>query len=174
MTPAPLRPAAALVLALALTAGAAFDAAASDRDRLPFDMPAAYVPECGSCHAPFPPGLLPRESWTRLMAGLDRHYGSDASIDATLRRDIETWLLRHAGRSRKVSNAPPAEDRITRSAWFEREHRRVEPATWRLPSVQNAVNCAACHEGADRGDFDDDHLRQPEGVSRAEWRAWRR
>lgn len=165
-------PAAAFALALALwTAGAAPGAAASERHRLPADMPAAYPQECGSCHAAFPPGLLPRDSWTRVMGGLDKHYGSDASLDAALRRQIEAWLQAHAGTSRKTGFAPP-DDRITRAAWFERKHRRVEAATWQLPSVKSAANCAACHTGADRGDYDDDRLRLPEGASRTQRRAW--
>jgi mono/diheme cytochrome c family protein len=157
---------AALVLAASLAGWAAGEAR-----RLPADMPAAYPQECGSCHTAFPPGLLPRDAWARVMAGLERHYGSDASLDAALARQIEAWLLAHAGSSRKVNPAPP-EDRLTRAAWFERKHRRVEPATWRLPSVKSAANCAACHTGADRGDYDDDRLRLPEGASRAQRRAW--
>ena len=38
--------------------------------------------ECGSCHLAYPPELLPASSWRRIMAGLDRHFGADASLDA--------------------------------------------------------------------------------------------
>ena len=51
---------------------------------LPADAPPAYVRECGDCHVAYPPGLLPATSWRRLMAGLDRHYGSDASLEPQL------------------------------------------------------------------------------------------
>lgn len=147
-------------------------ASASDHGRMPANPPAAYAPECGSCHVAYPPGLLPRSSWARVMAGLDRHYGSDASLEPALRNQIEAWLLANAGTRRKVSEPPP-EDRITRAAWFERKHRGVEPATWRLPSVKTAANCAACHPGAEQGDYDDDRLRWPEGASRTQRRTWR-
>ena len=57
--------------------------AQADRGRqMPLDVPAAYTLECASCHTAYPPGMLPARSWERLMAGLDRHYGSDASLDA--------------------------------------------------------------------------------------------
>lgn len=163
--------AATLALAVFTLATAGTLANAGERHRQPVAMPKAYTQECGSCHAAFPPGLLPPASWTRVMAGLDRHYGTDASMDATLATQIGTWLQAHAGTSRKVSSTPP-DDRITRSAWFERKHRRVEPATWRLPSVKSAANCAACHGGADEGDFEEHRLRTPEGLSPLQRRTW--
>ena len=67
--------------------------------------------------------------------------------------------------------APP-NDRITESAWFVREHRGIDPAVWKLPSVKSAAQCAACHTGADRGDFDDDRIRIPAGVTPAQRRAF--
>lgn len=162
---------AARATTLFLLAALPLAAAAAEPRRLPSDMPSTYVPECGACHVPFPPGLLPRASWARVMAGLDRHYGADASLEPALRREIDAWLQARAGARRKVSEPPP-EDRITRAAWFERKHRRIEAATWRLPSVKTAANCAACHTGAEQGDYDDDRLRLPEGVSRSQRRAW--
>ena len=105
------------------------------------------------------------------MAGLNRHYGTDASLDAALTKQIEAWLLAHAGTSRKAGGSPP-EDRITRSAWFDHEHRRVQAATWRLPSVKSAANCTACHAGADQGDYDDDRLRVPAGLSTRQRQDW--
>ncbi len=163
--------ASALALAAFALATAGTLAGASERLRQPPDMPKAYTQECGSCHTAFAPGLLPQASWNRVMTGLDRHYGTDASMDAALAKQIGAWLQLHASTSRKVSGAPP-EDRITRAAWFERKHRRVEPATWRLQSVKSASNCGACHGGADEGDFNEHRLRTPKGLSPAQRRAW--
>jgi len=170
--PATTSTTAAMLAALAFFAVTADTAHADERRRLPADMPPAYVQECASCHVAFPPGLLPAASWSRVMAGLERHYGTDASIDATLKGRIEAWLLAHAGTSRMVGRTPPPEDRITRAPWFERKHRQVQPATWRLPSVKSAANCGACHGGAEQGDYGDRGLRLPEGVSAAQQRAW--
>lgn len=147
-------------------------AARADGGRsMPAAVPPLYTQECAACHLAYPPGLLPGASWQRLMGSLDRHYGTDASLDAASRQQIEAWLLANAGTGRRAMEAPP-QDRITRAGWFVRKHRRVEPATWRLPSVRSASNCAACHSGAERGDFDDDSLRLPAGLSAQQRRAW--
>lgn len=70
------------------------------------------------------------------------------------------------------TGASPPQDRITRSAWFERKHRKVDAAVWKLPSVRSAANCAACHTKAERGDFDDDRLRMPAGLDARLRRSW--
>ncbi|MCD0418700.1 diheme cytochrome c [Rubrivivax sp. JA1024] len=119
----------------------------------------AYEQECGgSCHIAYPAGMLPAESWKRLMAGLDQHYGSDASIDAATRASIAAWL--DANASRRARTAPP-EDRITRSAWFERKHDEVRAAVWKRKAVGSPANCAACHPRAEQGDFEEDDVKIP-------------
>lgn len=102
---------------------------------------------------------------------LDSHYGTDASLGATAQRQIDAWLRAHAGTYKRVAEAPP-QDRITRSAWFERKHREIDPAVWKLASVRSAANCGACHSAADRGRFDDDDLLIPMGLDARRRRAW--
>jgi hypothetical protein len=131
----------------------------------------AYQAECAACHTAYPPGMLPAKSWQRIMNGLGQHYGSDASLDAKTVAEIGQWLQTHAGTYKRVAEVPP-QDRLTKSAWFERKHRKIEPAVWQLPSVKSAANCAACHTGTDKGLFDDDHLQRPAGLSTRQSRAW--
>lgn len=138
---------------------------------MPRSVPPAYAQECASCHVAYPPGMLPARSWQRLMSGLDRHYGTDASLDAATLQQLGTWLQANAGTYKRVGEEPP-QDRITRSAWFERKHRKVESAVWQLPSVKSAANCAACHAGAEQGRFDDDELRMPAGLTPRQRAAW--
>jgi hypothetical protein len=138
---------------------------------MPRQVPTAYVQECGSCHIAYVPGLLPKASWQRLMGGLNKHFGSDASLDAATVATLGAWLQTHGGTGRRVNEAPP-EDRITRSAWFERKHRKIDAAVWQLPSVGGAAQCGACHTGADRGDFDDDKLKMPAGLSLRQRWSW--
>ena len=38
--------------------------------------------ECSACHMAYPPALLPERSWRKMMLGLERHFGQDASLDA--------------------------------------------------------------------------------------------
>ncbi len=131
----------------------------ADRDQGP-TPPAVYTQECGSCHLAFPPNLLPKSSWRRLISGLDKHYGSDASLDASTQKQIDTWLQTYGGQGKRAREEPP-QDRITRSAWFERKHREVSDATFKRASVKSPANCAACHRDAAQGDFEEDRVRVP-------------
>ncbi|WP_208616366.1 diheme cytochrome c [Acidovorax carolinensis] len=149
------RSAALLALACALPA-----AWADSREMPASAMLPAYKQECAACHMAYPPGMLPASSWSRMMKGLDQHYGTDASLDPAMVRQISTWLEAHAGTYKRVREAPP-QDRITQSAWFERKHREVEPAVWKRAAVGSRANCIACHTRADQGDFDDDRVRIP-------------
>lgn len=159
------------LLGIGLSLGMGAAAQADGGRQMPLNVPAAYTQECASCHTAYPPGMLPARSWERLMGGLDRHFGTDAALDAQTTRQLNTWLQAHAGTYKRVVEEP-LQDRITRSAWFERKHRQVSAATWKLPSVKSAANCAACHAGADRGRFDDDDLRMPAGLDPRQRRAW--
>jgi nitrate/TMAO reductase-like tetraheme cytochrome c subunit len=143
----------------------ALGAAHADGARMmPRDMPKAYIAECAACHTAYAPGLLPARSWQRIMTGLDKHFGTDASLDDATVKQLSTWLQANAGTYKRVAEEPP-QDRLTRSAWFERKHREVPAAVWKHASIKSAANCAACHTGADKGDFDDDNIRMPAGVN---------
>ena len=127
-------------------------------------MPAVYVEECGSCHVPYPARGLPASSWRALMAGLDRHFGNDASLAPAQADAIRGWLLAGAG-TRPADPAAPL--RLTRAPWFVREHREVPAPLWRSPAVKSAANCAACHRGAERGVFSEHDVRLPRASSPA-------
>ena len=152
----------AWLAALAALATAAAPALA-DGNIQPRQALPLYKQECAACHMAYPPGLLPAKSWTRIMSGLDKHYGSDASLDAASVQQISRWLQTEAGSYKRVAEAPP-EDRITRSAWFVSKHRKLGPQVWQHAAVKSAANCAACHSGAAKGDFDDDGVTLPAGL----------
>jgi hypothetical protein len=141
--------------AVALLATAAVAAQADDVRALP--PTPQYAQECGSCHLPYTPALLGAASWQRLMANLPRHFGTDASVEADVERALTAWLVANA---RRRADAAP-DDRITRSAWFVREHRRIGAEVWSRTAVGSAARCAACHRGAEQGDFDEDKVRIP-------------
>lgn len=119
-----------------------------------------YQQECAACHVAYPAALLPAESWQRLMRGLPNHFGTDASLDAASVKQISMWLAQHAATS-KTGQAAVPEDRVTRSAWFQREHHEISPRTWQLPRVKSASNCLACHVRANQGVFDEHEIRIP-------------
>lgn len=132
--------------------------ARADDDRESMRVPAnpRYQAECAACHTAYPPALLPPASWQRIMKGLDRHYGTDASLDPDSVQALSAWLVANAGRG-----AEPAEDRITRSRWFVREHREISDAVWKRASVRSPAQCAACHTQASRGVFSEHDVRIP-------------
>jgi hypothetical protein len=119
-----------------------------------------YLSECGACHAAFPPGMLPATAWQRLMSGLGKHFGTDASLDPATQKELAAWLALNAGTGKYAREEPP-QDRITRAAWFIRKHREVPATTWKLAAVNSAANCGACHKRSDQGNFDEHEVRIP-------------
>lgn len=143
-----------LLLAIALPAFA-------DRMPLPADTPASFKAECGSCHMAYQPGLLSAGDWQRIMAGLDEHFGTDATVDAPARQEIGRFLESHAGNAGKLGKAgePP---RISQTARFIRKHREVPAKYWKDPRVKSAANCEACHKGAAAGRYSEHDIAIPE------------
>jgi nitrate/TMAO reductase-like tetraheme cytochrome c subunit len=116
--------------------------------------------ECSSCHVAYPPGLLPAASWGRIMGNLNKHFGTDASLDEASTREIGNWLKAHAGTGRH-GGEEPAQDRISKASWFVRQHDEVSASTWKRASIGSAANCAACHAGAAKGDFNEHAVHIP-------------
>jgi hypothetical protein len=119
-----------------------------------------YQTECGSCHLAYPPGLLPAQSWERLMDGLADHFGDNAELPAQDAAQIRDYLLAHASRRMVRGDERPL--RITDSRYFQRKHDEV-PA--RLvkdnPEVRSFSNCQACHRKAEAGSFDEHTVNIP-------------
>ena len=149
------------LLAFAVLLGAGHIAHA-DGDQRAVRLPLLpkYRQECASCHVAYPPGMLPAQSWQRLIDNLPRHFGTDASLDAASAKELSAWLAVNAGTYKRVREAPP-EDRLTTSAWFARKHDEVPAAAWKRPAVKSPSNCSACHAQADQGDFNERNVRIP-------------
>ncbi|MEO5794812.1 MAG: diheme cytochrome c [Rhodoferax sp.] len=121
---------------------------------------AKYQQECAACHMAYPPGMLPQASWKRILGHLNKHFGTDASLDEASLRELSIWLPANADTFRKVHETPP-QDRITQSRWFIRQHDEVPSATWKRVAIGSAANCLACHSGAAKGNFNEDDVRIP-------------
>lgn len=116
--------------------------------------------ECGSCHIVYPPNLLPAESWRALMGNLNKHFGTDASLDAATQKQLSAELQNSAsGRTENSAGKPLL--RISETRWFRREHDEVSQRTWRNPKVKSASNCGACHAFAAQGKFNERDIRIP-------------
>lgn len=149
-------------LALAVLSATFAMSVAADSKNPVVPLLSVYKQECSACHVAYPVGMLPAASWKRLMGGLNKHYGTDASLDEKSLVEISGWLDRHAGAYKRVSEMPP-DDRITKSAWFIRKHneREVSPAVWKRASVGSASNCIACHTNAAQGSFSEREIKIP-------------
>jgi cytochrome c553 len=117
---------------------------------------AQYQAECGSCHLAFPPGMLPRASWQKMLGTLDAHFGQNAEVDVATRAQLDGFLGAFAGPA--TGQAP---QRITELAWFKREHDEVSARIFARKSIGSAANCAACHTGAEKGDYGERGIRIP-------------
>lgn len=129
-----------------------------DSGHRPAIVDAKWATECSACHVAYPARYLPAESWRAVMSGLDKHFGSNASLDPSTTREITAYLEKNASR-RKVSGKPVL--RITETRWFKSEHREVAVRHWKSPKVKSPSNCGACHTAADKGDFSERHVRIP-------------
>jgi hypothetical protein len=151
-----------IVLFVAATLAAT--AALADRIPVPADAPPAFKTECGSCHLAFPPALLSAADWRNVMARLDKHYGDNAALDEPTRRQIEDFLVRHAGSGRRIEGAGTSAavlPRLTLTNWFRHKHDEVATAVWKDKRVGSAANCAACHTRAEAGSFSEREIRMP-------------
>lgn len=119
-----------------------------------------YREECGSCHVPYPARGLPSSSWHAVMAQLDRHFGTDASIDAQTSRTIQAWLQANAGREPSKAPARPVL-RLTETTWFLHEHGEIGAPVFRRPVIKGPTNCSACHPHAAEGRFSEREIRIP-------------
>lgn len=127
-------------------------------------MPVATAPlvaeECGACHMAYPASLLPAASWQHLVAGLDDHFGEDASLDADTTAKISQWLSAHAAENADtlpahafVTPAPSAVGQITATPGWQALHKDIAPETFKRAPIYTRANCLACHKDAEGGRF---------------------
>ncbi len=121
---------------------------------------ARWKSECSACHVAYPPGMLPAESWRAIMSGLDKHFGSDASLDAASASEITAFLEKNASAKKYNASGKPLL-RITETRSFKSEHSEVSTSVWKNPKVKSPANCGACHTKAESGDFNEDDVKIP-------------
>lgn len=138
--------------------------------QMPAVANAKWKAECGSCHMLYHPGLLPERSWNKMMAGLDKHFGENASLDTATRDEITRFLALNSAdkqdnrRSNRINQSIPASAtplRISETRYFKAKHDEVSSATFKRKSIGSAANCVACHKGAEKGDFSESQIKIP-------------
>ena len=140
---------------------------------LPAPVPAGstFAKECGACHWPFHPSLLPRASWAKIMGTLSDHFGEDASLSERAKTEIAAYLEANsaetadtepANRLRDTSDAEPM--RITKTRYWQRTHDHIQDALFASTAIKSRANCAACHRDALTGRFDDQSIDIPQST----------
>lgn len=124
---------------------------------------ATYVKECGTCHMPFSPQLLPAASWRKVMGSLDSHFGESADLDAATRDRIAAYLdgnsADHASsdESRAIMGSIGPDEvpgRITQVPYIAGLHAAVLDPMWSpKPRPKTLTECAVCHTQAGTGNY---------------------
>ena len=140
----------------------------SERYLNPVDN-AAYEEECGACHFPYQPGLLPSGSWEKILAGLEDHFGEVLELDPELKKVIAEYLKANAAEHssakravkimRSLGSRTPL--RVTEIPYIQEKHHEVSPNVLKRKSIGSLSNCSACHTTAEKGIYDDDHVVIP-------------
>ena len=149
------------VLVLSSTAAvAALTPGASTAESPRAPLPPAYMEECGSCHVAFPGRMLDAASWSAVVAGLEQHFGVDASADPVTLEPIRAYLASTARSRPTTANGVPLL-RITETRWFRHEHDEVPGRFWKGPEAVKPSDCAACHRNAEQGSYSERSLHLP-------------
>lgn len=126
-----------------------------------------FVNECASCHTLYPPSLLPKQSWTKLMGNLSNHFGDDASLELADNRSILEYLLKHSAESSKqemsVKMMQTLQNRdiiaITQTPFWKRTHRHISAEVFQSGLVKSRANCKACHSDVEQGRIEDTAIK---------------
>jgi cytochrome c553 len=132
------------------------------------EVNAAHKTECGACHEPFHPSLLPRTSWHAIMSNLGDHFGENASLSTAAATEIadylnrfsaEAWDTEVGNRFRIVTSENPL--RITANTYWQAKHAEIPNAVFSTPPVSSKANCIGCHSDSLTGRFDDQKIKLP-------------
>lgn len=158
MTHPTRRPLLATLIGAAILTVAAVSTSAGERRYTATNR--TWQTECAACHIAYPPQLLPGSSWKRVIDGLDRHFGTDASLPQPAVAEIGRFLEANAAQGKRAARRDGAL-RITETAWFTRKHDEVPARTWSRTDIRSPSNCGACHRQAEQGDFSERSVRIP-------------
>lgn len=130
-----------------------------------------YLEECGSCHFPYQPGLLPERSWIQIMTNLEDHFGENAELPIEDNKLIESYLVKNAAdhsnykRSKKIMKKMRHSDtpiRITETRYFIKKHDELSRKMVQdNPGVVSISRCKSCHTQAEKGIFEENEIMIP-------------
>ena len=127
---------------------------------------ATYVKECGSCHFPYSPGLLPARSWVRQLDRMAtaKHFGETVDLKPETRAKLQAYLTANAadvsayeGSKIFMERVPASQTpyRLSEVLLYRQMHRVMREIIDTQPrvKVKTLANCNACHTKADEGSF---------------------
>ena len=128
-----------------------------------------YEEECGACHFPYQPELLPSGSWKKIMAGFDDHFGEEIEIDTKSMKVISGYLISNSAEKSSAKRAVKivrslrgrTPIRISEIPYIIEKHDEVDPKIFNRKSIGSPANCAACHTTAEKGIYDEDNVVIP-------------
>jgi len=156
-------------------AGALWSDRPGAADVAPVDN-ALYLSECGDCHFPYQPGLMPARGWEQVMNGLSDHFGDDAELDDADFTELFAYLMANAAdvtsmadpspRSVQISTASAGSDvplRISELPYIKTVHAQVPAELIKdNPKVEGGPSqCDACHVQAEKGYYNDSNVDIP-------------
>lgn len=133
---------------------------------------ATYVKECGSCHFPYSPGLLPARSWVVQLDRMQKHFGETIALSPETRAKLQEYLTKNAADVSPYEGSKIFMERIpaTQTPYrFSEVHkfRQMHTVVWEVINskpkvkVKNLANCNVCHRKAAEGSFGLDEMYVP-------------
>jgi len=128
-----------------------------------------YEEECGACHFPYQPELLPSGSWKKILAGVDNHFGEEIETDTKSIKVISGYLISNSAEKSSAKRAVKivrslrgrTPIRISEIPYIIEKHDEVDPEVYNRESIGSLSNCPACHITAEKGIYDDDNVVIP-------------
>jgi len=128
-----------------------------------------YAENCGACHYAYQPGLLPSNSWKKILDNLENHFGELVDIAPLATLEISEFLKAnganqsHAELSRKIMKSLGDQTplRISQIPYIHKKHDDIPQSTFSRKSIRSLSNCSACHTTAEKGIYDDDDVTIP-------------
>jgi cytochrome b len=138
-----------------------------------------YYTECGACHKPYPPFMLPDTSWERIKGGLKNHFGEEISptmkkgenrISLNDQTVIFNYLKKHSAEkstreiSVKVMNSldgARGRKSITKIKYWKETHANIPMEVFKSPKIKRKANCFACHKNFEKGMLEDIDIHIP-------------
>ena len=138
-----------------------------------------YYSECGACHDPYPPFMLPESSWKRIRGGLSNHFGEEISptmkkgenrISLNDQTVVFNFLNQYSAdkSTREISvkvmkslDGARGRKSITKIQYWKDTHANIPPEVFKSQKVKRKANCFACHKNFEKGMLEDIDIKIP-------------